>query len=122
MLICILAGMSAYPASNLPFPWSKQAGCKASNMWLIRETNSRISALQQGDELKTAGVTHIVSVLQFEDYDLQFKDYEDLPKDIKHLVIGVDDSEDVNILQHFPQSNDFIHHGVEAGGGVFVHW
>ena len=72
--------------------------------------------------MKTAGVTHIVSVLQFEDYDLQFKDYEDLPKDIKHLVIGVDDSEDVNILQHFPQSNDFIHHGVEAGGGVFVHW
>lgn len=63
-----------------------------------------------------ACVTHIVSVLPFEDYE------EDLPKDIKHLVIGVDDSEEVNILQHFPRSNDFIHHGVEAGGGVFVHW
>lgn len=65
--------------------------------------------------LEKACVTHIVSVLPFEDL-------KDLPKDIKHLVIDVDDSEEVNILQYFPRSNDFIHEGVEAGGGVLVHW
>jgi len=38
------------------------------------------------------------------------------------LVIGVDDVDDEDILQHFPESNAFIEQGLKEGGGVLVHW
>lgn len=38
------------------------------------------------------------------------------------LVIDIDDVEDEDILQHFPESNKFIGNALQDGGKVFVHW
>ena len=76
---------------------------------------SRLFSLQRKDAMKRASITHIVSVLCLPvDADL-FQGY-------KHLVIEVDDVKDENILEHFPTSNAFIREGLNAGGGVLVHW
>lgn len=40
----------------------------------------------------------------------------------KHLVIAVDDVGDENLLEHFATANAFIQSGLDAGGGVLVHW
>lgn len=40
----------------------------------------------------------------------------------KHMVVEVDDVDDENLLQHFPATNRFIREGLDAGGGVLVHW
>jgi dual specificity phosphatase 12 len=40
----------------------------------------------------------------------------------RHLVVELDDVEDEDILQHFATSNAFIQEGLDAGGGVLVHW
>ncbi len=43
-------------------------------------------------------------------------------KQVKHVMIEVDDLEEEDILQHFPVSNAFIQEGLDGGGGVLVHW
>lgn len=45
----------------------------------------------------------------------QFKDYV-------HKTIAVDDVDDENLLEHFPDCIQFIQSGLDAGGGVLVHW
>lgn len=39
-----------------------------------------------------------------------------------HKAVEVDDVEDENLLEHFPECNRFIQSGIESGGGVLVHW
>jgi hypothetical protein len=39
-----------------------------------------------------------------------------------HLQIPVDDVEDDDLLQYFPSAISFIKEGLQAGGGVLVHW
>ena len=71
--------------------------------------------MRRKEAMSKANITHVVSVLRLPvDADL-FHDYE-------HLVIEVDDVEEENILEHFPTSNAFIRKGLDAGGGVLVHW
>jgi len=65
--------------------------------------------------LKEANITHVLSVLTLPLDQELFKDY-------KHMVVEVDDVDDENLLEHFPKTNDFIQSGLEAGGGVLVHW
>lgn len=43
-------------------------------------------------------------------------------RQVKHLVIGVDDVDEEDLIQHFPASNAFIQEGLDGGGGVLVHW
>jgi dual specificity phosphatase 12 len=65
--------------------------------------------------LQTAGITHILSVLKLPLDQKLFEGYA-------HHVIEVDDVDDENLLEHFEASNKFIQEGLDAGGGVLVHW
>lgn len=70
---------------------------------------------QKPDLFARAGITHIISVLDFNIYEAgAFKEYE-------HLHIILDDDPNENLLQHFEHSNEFINSALEGGGGVFVH-
>jgi len=77
--------------------------------------NSGFHALRRYDELKSLGVTHVVSVLR---WPIE----EELVRPYKHLQIEVDDDEDENLLESFAPCNTFIAEALNAGGGVFVHW
>ena len=71
--------------------------------------------MRRYEALEAANITHVVSVLRLPlDPDL-YANY-------KHLVVELDDLEDEDILQHFATANAFIREGLEAGGGVLVHW
>lgn len=70
---------------------------------------------QKPDLFQQAGITHILSVLDFDIYEAgAFKQY-------KHLHIRLDDDPNENLLQHFKETNQFIQQGLDSGGGVFVH-
>ena len=47
---------------------------------------------------------------------------QDLFNGFAHKVVEVDDVDDDNLLEHFPSCNKFIQDGLDAGGGVLVHW
>lgn len=40
----------------------------------------------------------------------------------EHLTIHVDDVDDEDLMQSFPDTNAFIQKGLSSGGGVLVHW
>lgn len=65
--------------------------------------------------LQDCGVTHILSILRLPLENELFANY-------KHMVVEVDDVEDENLLEHFITCNGFIQEGLDAGGGVLVHW
>lgn len=64
--------------------------------------------------MKDCGITHVLSVLRLPLDKELFENYE-------HKVVEVDDVEDENLAEHFPDCNRFIQDGLDAGGGVFVH-
>ncbi|KXS95241.1 hypothetical protein AC579_879 [Pseudocercospora musae] len=70
--------------------------------------------LRRRDALQDAGITHVLSVLKFKPDEKQFRPFT-------HKVVQVDDVDDENLLQHFEATNNFIQHGLDAGGGVLVH-
>jgi dual specificity phosphatase 12 len=71
-------------------------------------------ALYQTDLIKAAGITHVLSVI----------DYGPLLQDkfahLKHYHIRADDEPNENLLQHFSATNRYIDEGLKDGG-VFVH-
>lgn len=67
--------------------------------------------------LEKANITHVLTVLQMERPEKElFASFKD------HLVIGVHDVDDENLLEHFATTNAFIQSGLDQGGGVLVHW
>jgi dual specificity phosphatase 12 len=78
-------------------------------------------ALYQPNIVKSAGVTRVLSVIDFSFYEL--KESSDYLKSQKytHLVIPIEDDPNENLLQHFDQMTAFIDGALEGGGGVFVH-
>jgi len=64
--------------------------------------------------LKEAGITHVLSVLRFAIDKTILEPY-------KHMQVELDDVEDENILEHFPETNRFISEALEMGGHVFIH-
>ncbi|KAL8718718.1 MAG: hypothetical protein Q9225_004182 [Loekoesia sp. 1 TL-2023] len=70
--------------------------------------------LKRHEALKSANITHVLSVLTLPLDGALFEGY-------KHFVIDVDDDEHADIIQHFPASNAFIQEGLDSGGGVLVH-
>ena len=71
--------------------------------------------MRRKDALKKANITHIVTVMR---PPLDYFLYEGF----HHLVIPIDDDESEDVIQHFKDSNAFIRKGLDAGGGVLVHW
>lgn len=47
---------------------------------------------------------------------------ENLTDGFQQLKIEVDDVDDEDLLQYFASANAFIQAGLDAGGGVLVHW
>jgi dual specificity phosphatase 12 len=78
-------------------------------------------ALYQPNIVKAAGVTHVLSVIDFDFYEL--KDSSDYLKsqNYVHLVIPIEDDPNEDLLQHFEQTSSFIDDALQGGGGVFVH-
>jgi dual specificity phosphatase 12 len=72
-------------------------------------------SLRRRDALTQANITHVVSVLRMPLDPELFNPFE-------QLRIEVDDVEDENLIEHFPTTNRFIQDGLDAGGGVLVHW
>lgn len=71
-------------------------------------------ALYQTDVIKAAGITHVLSVI---DYDplLQEKFHH-----LKHYHIRAEDDPNEDLLQHFKETNEYIDEGLKDGG-VFIH-
>ncbi|KAK5167571.1 uncharacterized protein LTR77_007270 [Saxophila tyrrhenica] len=70
---------------------------------------------QKPDLFAQAGITHIVSALDFDIYEAgAFQQYE-------HLHIRLDDDPNENLLAHFSEACKFIEQALEGGGAVFVH-
>ncbi|KAF2789167.1 tyrosine protein phosphatase 3 [Melanomma pulvis-pyrius CBS 109.77] len=71
-------------------------------------------ALYQTDLIKAAGITHVLSVI---DYDplLQEKFHH-----LKHYHIRAEDDPNEDLLQHFKGTNEYIDEGLKDGG-VFIH-
>lgn len=78
-------------------------------------------ALYQPNIVKDAGVTHVLSVIDFDFYELTESTNFLKSKNYKHKVIQVDDDPNVNLLRHFEEMVEFIDGGLRDGGGVFVH-
>lgn len=78
-------------------------------------------ALYQPNLVKAAGVTHVLSIIDFDFYEL--KESSDFLKsqNYTHLVIPIEDDPNEDLLQHFEQMCSFIEEGLLGGGGVFVH-
>lgn len=73
-----------------------------------------IFTLRRRDALQQANITHVLSVLRLPLDQSLFSPF-------KHMVVEVDDTEDENLLEHFPATNAFIQEGLDGGGGVLVH-
>ncbi|KAJ5099079.1 hypothetical protein N7532_006080 [Penicillium argentinense] len=77
---------------------------------------SGIYCMKNKAALEREGITHVVSVLRLNpaEVDKTFSSYQ-------HFAIDADDTDDENLLQHFPDAVRFIKSAVEAGGKVLVH-
>lgn len=79
------------------------------NIWIgsIHPLRSKVS-------IQKANITHVLSVLRLDLKDEIFDGFQ-------HYVVHVDDAEDENLLQYFPETNAFISKAVATGEGVLVH-
>lgn len=80
------------------------------NIWI-----GGMFALQQKEAIEKANITHVLSVLRIDLKESLFKGFHD------HHVVAVDDTDDEDLLQHFPTTIAFISRGLSSGGAVFVH-
>lgn len=71
--------------------------------------------MRRRDLLEQSGITHILSVLGL---PLDQKLFDGF----KHMVVEVDDTDDENLLEHFPACNRFIQSALDEGHGILVHW
>lgn len=76
---------------------------------------SGLDALDQPDLLEQKGVTHILTILEFD-----YCDYEEFAH-FRRLLISAEDSSGENLLRHSGVANAFIDDGLASGGVVLVH-
>lgn len=99
----------------------------------ITKKNS-LFTLQRKEFLQKQGITHILSTYQpsvepkipflrppTDNDDGKGGEALKTPQ-FKRMVVELDDSGSENIIKHFPKTNAFIQDGLDAGGGVLVHW
>ena len=82
---------------------------------LIRFSCCRLFTLRRKVDLQAAGITHVLSVLRLPVDEKLFEPYH-------HQVVEVNDTDDENLIEHFPSCNRFIDDAFDAGGAVLVHW
>ncbi|KAK4611199.1 Tyrosine-protein phosphatase yvh1 [Fulvia fulva] len=70
--------------------------------------------LRRREALQTTGITHVLSVLRFQPDAELFAGF-------KQKVVEVDDVDDENLLQYFPETNKFIQDALDSSGGILVH-
>ncbi|KAK5118900.1 hypothetical protein LTR62_000111 [Meristemomyces frigidus] len=73
----------------------------------------------QPDLFTKAGITHILTVLDYDIY--QNGGADESLKAYKHLMVQVDDDPNEELLKHFPATGEFIKQALAGAGGVFVH-
>lgn len=74
-----------------------------------------LQAVDRPDLLDEHGITHILSVLEYDHCD-----YEEYAK-YTRLWISAEDHPSQNLLQHFESSNAFIEQALAGSGRVLVH-
>lgn len=112
--------------------------------------HSSLFTLQRKEFLQKQGITHILSAYRpsvepkipflqpttennddnndDDDNDKDDDDDDDKGEEVsktpkfKRMLVEIEDSSSENIIKHFPKSNAFIQDGLNAGGGVLVHW
>jgi hypothetical protein len=111
---------------------------QSRSKWTARlSSQSSFIALKRPKALENCNITHVLSVVKWE-----FDSPSPQDQGYKHLHIPVDDSEDVNLIEWFPESNAFIERGLShvqqnepelnaienrshhpgPESGVLVHW
>lgn len=78
-------------------------------------------ALYQPQAVRQAGITHVLSVIDFDAFQQKEAAQFLQSKKYVHLNIHVDDEPNENLLQHFNQMIAFIDEALQSGGGVYVH-
>lgn len=78
-------------------------------------------ALYQQNVVKDAGVTHVLSVIDFNFYELNESSKFLKSQNYSHMIVQIEDDPNEDLLQHFDRMVEFINEGLESGGGVFVH-
>lgn len=106
----IRATNSTPPSLSITMGWLDQVP-RAGKLYI-----GGLHALYQRPDLfKEAGITHIVSVIDFNIYEAgAFKQYE-------RLHIRLDDHPNENLLEYFNETSQYIDDALSGGGGVFVH-
>ncbi|PPJ54522.1 hypothetical protein CBER1_02536 [Cercospora berteroae] len=119
----------------------KSSGTKSNASDESRQSQGRLyiggiaAVYQNPSPLKKAGVTHVMSLLDWEMDEEGRKNVgevteagkprsqgaEALQGDDKWLRIDVEDDERQDLARWFEKTNHFIHQGLQEGGGVFVH-
>lgn len=74
-----------------------------------------LKVIDRPDDLAKRGITHIVSVLEYDHCD-----YEEYAK-FQRLWIGIEDHPAQNLLRHFRRTNAFIDQALAGNGRVLVH-
>lgn len=71
-------------------------------------------ALYQTDLIKAAGITHVLSVIDYEPL------HQEKFQHLKHYHVQAEDDPNEDLLQHFKATNQYINDGLKHGG-VFIH-
>lgn len=95
--------------------WKKKFDGRPANCSTPSCPGYSVISLRNKAALQKANITHVVSVLRM-------RPDENLTEGFQQLKIEVDDVDDEDLLQYFASANAFIQAGLDAGGGVLVHW
>ena len=79
------------------------------------DRHNRWFPLRRKESLRETGITHVLSVLKPPVEQGLFDGFT-------HMAVEVDDVDDENLLEHFPECNRFINAAIESGGSVLIHW
>lgn len=80
-----------------------------------------LQALYQPGVIRKVGITHVLSVIDFDVYQKREAAEFLGSKQFTQLNIDIDDEPNQNLLQHFDTMIRFIDDGLKSGGSVYVH-
>lgn len=78
-------------------------------------------ALYQPQAVRNSGITHVLSVIDFDNFQRKEAGQFLRSRQYVHLNIHIDDEPNENMLQYFRKIIAFIDDGLSSGGSVYVH-